>query len=181
MNTTERNKQEDNLPVSSNKLRDVMEKVDEEIEATKKEITSISDRIGKVEKDNDERKKLPELDIEQSLKTIQDSIRQISFDIKTQLEKAGRIIKIQLFPEQDRKLFYKIVFGRWFIILAVMLAIRCLYLWGINRNDNQRIVTLKLIEAQKMNKAWDYMYHHADRKTRRMMDSAVIKSSRTEQ
>jgi hypothetical protein len=40
--------------------------------------------------------------------------------------------QILLFPEQDAKLFYKIVFGRWFLFLVLMLLIINLYKFSVH-------------------------------------------------
>jgi hypothetical protein len=46
--------------------------------------------------------------------------------------------QIQLFPERDAKLFYKIVFGRWFLFLVLMLLIQNLYNFSVHWSDNQK-------------------------------------------
>ena len=43
--------------------------------------------------------------------------------------------QILLFPPQDARLFYKIVFGRWLIWLTVMLVITDLYKLGVHYTD----------------------------------------------
>ncbi|MEO6550860.1 MAG: hypothetical protein ABIN94_22850 [Ferruginibacter sp.] len=53
--------------------------------------------------------------------------------------KVIRQIQILLFPPQDARLFYKIVFGRWLIWLTVMLAITDLYKWGVHYTDLRRL------------------------------------------
>ncbi|MEO7485482.1 MAG: hypothetical protein ABIU77_00190 [Ferruginibacter sp.] len=49
--------------------------------------------------------------------------------------KTIRQLQIILFPPQDARLFYKIVFGRWLIWLTAMLAITNLYKWGMHYTD----------------------------------------------
>ena len=64
---------------------------------------------------------------------------------KRELEQPRKVVRqlqILLFPPQDARLFYKIVFGRWLIWLTVMLAITELYKWGshytdVHQQDNQ--------------------------------------------
>jgi hypothetical protein len=46
--------------------------------------------------------------------------------------------QILLFPEQDAKLFYKIVFGRWFMWLAMMLALVLLFKSAIHYIDTSQ-------------------------------------------
>jgi hypothetical protein len=60
--------------------------------------------------------------------------------------------------EQDRKLFYKVVFGRWLILLAIMLFITNLYKWGVHWSDNQKMIQLEQIGNDRMLRAWGYLY-----------------------
>ena len=53
--------------------------------------------------------------------------------------KVIRQVQILLFPPQDARLFYKIVFGRWLIWLTVMLAITDLYKCGVHYIDLRRL------------------------------------------
>jgi hypothetical protein len=48
--------------------------------------------------------------------------------------------QLLLFPDQDAKLFYKIVFGRWFLFLILMLLITNLYKFSVHWNDNKKEV-----------------------------------------
>ncbi|CAN5316076.1 hypothetical protein BH11BAC5_BH11BAC5_36570 [soil metagenome] len=74
-----------------------------------------------------------------NLQSIEELIRR---DIAVRQQREGeqprkviRQLQILLFPPQDARLFYKIVFGRWLIWLTVMLAITNLYKWGIHYTD----------------------------------------------
>jgi hypothetical protein len=87
-----------------------------------------------------------------------------------------RKIQILLFPEQDAKLFYKIVFGRWFLSLVLMLLIGCLYDFSVHWSDNQKEVWQKELENDRIKRAWFYLYGHEGKAGRRLMDSAYSKS-----
>jgi hypothetical protein len=80
--------------------------------------------------------------------------------------------QILLFPEQDAKLFYKIVFGRWFLFLVLMLLIDNLYNFTIHWSDNQKEVQREELENDRINKAWYYLYDHENKAGKKLMDSA---------
>jgi hypothetical protein len=81
-------------------------------------------------------------------------------------------VQILLFPEQDAKLFYKIVFGRWFLFLVLMLLIDNLYNFTIHWSDNQKEVQREELENDRINKAWYYLYDHENKAGKKLMDSA---------
>jgi hypothetical protein len=82
--------------------------------------------------------------------------------------------QILLFPEQDAKLFYKIVFGRWFMWLATMLALVLLFKSAIHYIDSHRQVMLELEKNDRIRKSWNYLYDQANKKGKRQMDSVFI-------
>jgi hypothetical protein len=88
-----------------------------------------------------------------------------------------RKFQILLFPEQDAKLFYKIVFGRWFLWLVIMLFLANLYKFSIHWSDNRKEVKLQQLENDRTKKAWNYLYHQQGKKIKWLMDSAYIKVS----
>jgi hypothetical protein len=79
--------------------------------------------------------------------------------------------QILLFPEQDAKLFYKIVFGRWFLFLVLMLLITDLYNFSLHWSDNQKEVQRQELENDRAKKAWHFLYGHEGKSGRRLMDS----------
>lgn len=87
-----------------------------------------------------------------------------------------RKIQFLLFPEQDAKLFYKIVFGRWFLYLVLMLSITCLYKFSVHWSDNQEQIQQKELETDRITKAWYYLYNQENKTGKRLMDSAYSKS-----
>lgn len=86
-----------------------------------------------------------------------------------------RKIQFLLFPEQDAKLFYKIVFGRWFLYLVLMLSITCLYKFSVHWSDNQEQIQQKELETDRIKKAWIYLYDREDKAGKRVMESAYSK------
>jgi hypothetical protein len=86
-----------------------------------------------------------------------------------------RKFQILLFPEQDAKLFYKIVFGRWFMWLTVVLCITNLYKWSVHWSDNQKEIKLQQLQTNRIKKAWNYLYFTGGKSMKRLMDSAYNK------
>lgn len=95
--------------------------------------------------------------IKESLKEIKGSNAQLRVFIrslqelinqsKQQDKSIQKSIRILLFPEQDAKLFYKIVFSRWLLYLCLMLAINNIYKWAVNYSNNLK--EIKVVVKQK--------------------------------
>ena len=119
---------------------------------------------------------LEPLDIKPIEAILQKSFLDIKFMIGRQPKSIVRKFQILLFPEQDAKLFYKIVFGRWFLWLAIMIALNNLYSWGIHYSDNSKEIEMRQIQNNKIRKAWEYMYINSDNETKNLMKKAYINS-----
>ncbi|MBT2561699.1 hypothetical protein J7E50_12715 [Pedobacter sp. ISL-68] len=87
-----------------------------------------------------------------------------------------RKFQVLLFPEQDAKLFYKIVFSRWLLWLAVMLLITNIYKFSISYNDNQKEIKIEQIENDRIRKSWNYMYNHNGKAVKLLMEKAYARS-----
>ncbi len=111
---------------------------------------------------------------------IKKGIADMQLAVGNQPKSVIRKIQILLFPEQDAKLFYKIVFGRWFMWLTVMLFITNLYKWSIHWSDNQKEMKQQLLQNDRIKKAWNYLYFQEGKGIRRLMDSAYNKSKNQE-
>ena len=113
--------------------------------------------------------------------SIQEIINKAFTDIKlivaTQQQKT--ILKkyqLLLFPEQDARLFYKIVFGRWFLWLIAMLFLTNLYKFAVHMNDNQSEVNLQLLKNDRLVRSWNYLYSKSDKGTKKLMENAYLHS-----
>jgi hypothetical protein len=107
---------------------------------------------------------------------IKNGVLDIQSTLNNQSQTVPRKFQILLFPEQDAKLFYKIVFGRWFLWLTLMLFITNLYKWSVHYSDNQKEIKLQQLETDKIKKAWNYLYFQEGKTIRRTMDSAYNRS-----
>ncbi|UUW09792.1 hypothetical protein NLG42_03100 [Flavobacterium plurextorum] len=112
------------------------------------------------------------LDIKPIELILQKSFLDIKYMIGRQPKSIVRKFQILLFPEQDAKLFYKIVFGRWFLWLAIMIALNNLYSWGIHYSDNSKEIEMRQIQNDRIRKAWEYMYINSDKETKKLMKKA---------
>lgn len=115
---------------------------------------------------------------ENSLKAI---LKKGIIDLKLMLSTAPKGItkkfQILLFPEQDAKLFYKIVFGRWFMWLAIIVFLYFLYNWAVHWSNNNKEVRMEQLQNDRFTNAWNYLYKQSNKGTRRLMDSAWVKSA----
>lgn len=81
-----------------------------------------------------------------------------------------RKFQVLLFPEQDARLFYKIVFGRWLIWLSVMLLLNNVYKWGVHYTDVQNQIRQAQVKNNQIRKAWDQLYNSSGREVKRKMN-----------
>ncbi|GAA0882177.1 hypothetical protein GCM10009120_07740 [Sphingobacterium siyangense subsp. cladoniae] len=96
--------------------------------------------------------------------------------LERQQQSIVRKFQILLFPEQDAKTFYRIVFGRWLLYLCIMLAINRIYLWGVHHSDNLKAVQVEQLENDRILKSWNYLYNNSGRETKRKMEKAYKES-----
>jgi hypothetical protein len=121
-----------------------------------------------------------QVNVSADTKPIQDIVRKgiadIALTVAARPPSLVRKFQLLLFPEQDAKLFYKIVFGRWFLALVVMLFLTNLYKFGVHWSDNQKMAKLQWLENDRIRKSWNYLYFHHGKEIKRLMDSAYSKA-----
>jgi hypothetical protein len=104
-------------------------------------------------------------------------------DIKTivgnQPKSVVKKFQLLLFPEQDAKLFYKVVFGRWMLWLAIMLALTNLYKFGVNYSNNQKEIKVEQLKNDRIRKSWKNLYFHGDKDIQKQMEKAYGNSRET--
>ncbi len=147
------------------------------IEALITTVNIVGNKIDALKKDDNTAKSVSEtLDIRPIEDILQKGFLDIKYMIGRQPKSIVRKFQILLFPEQDAKLFYKIVFGRWFLWFAIMAAISNLYNFGIHYSDNSKEIELKEIQNDRIRKAWDYMYANNGEETKKLMKRAYLNS-----
>lgn len=121
-----------------------------------------------------------QINVSADTRPIQEIIRKGVTDMKltvgTKPQPVIKKFQILLFPEQDAKLFYKIVFGRWFLFLVIMLFIINLSKWGVHWSDNQKEIQQRQLEDDRIKRAWYYLYEQEGKAGKRLMDSAYSKT-----
>lgn len=147
------------------------------IEALIIAVNIVGNKMDALKKEDNTAKSISEtLDIGPIEAILQKGFLDIKFMIGRQPKSIIRKFQILLFPEQDAKLFYKIVFGRWFLWLVIMLALTNLYNWGINYSDNSKEIEMRQIQNDRIRKAWEYMYINSNKETKKLMKKAYVKS-----
>lgn len=147
------------------------------IEALITAVKNVDNKIDVFKKEHRIEKNVSEqLDIKQIEAILQKGFLDIKYMIGRQPKSIVRKFQILLFPEQDAKLFYKIVFGRWFLWLAIMVALSNLYNWGIHYNDNNKEIEMQQIQNDRIRKAWEYMYDNNNKETKKLMKKAYVNS-----
>lgn len=113
--------------------------------------------------------------------SLQDILKKGFIDLKLMLTAYPKGItkkfQILLFPEQDAKLFYKIVFGRWFMWLVIIVFLNFLYNWAVHWSDNNKQLRIEQLQNDRFTNAWNYLYKQSNKGTRKLMDSAWMKSA----
>ncbi|OQP65843.1 hypothetical protein A3860_14715 [Niastella vici] len=121
-----------------------------------------------------------EVTIHTNTKPIEEILKkaatQMQLIVSGQPKSITKKYQLLLFPEQDANLFYKIVFGRWFMWLAIIVFLRFLYLWAVHWSDNNKQVRMEQLQDDRYTNAWNYLYKGSRKEVRRLMDSAWIKS-----
>ncbi|SNR32549.1 hypothetical protein [Flavobacterium sp. ov086] len=147
------------------------------IEALVIAVNNVGNKIDAFKKEDNTAKSVSEtLDIKAIETILQKGFLDIKFMIGRQPKSIVRKFQILLFPEQDAKLFYKIVFGRWFLWLVIMVALSNLYNWGIHYSDNNKEIEMQQIQNDRIRKAWEYMYINNDKETKKLMKKAYVNS-----
>lgn len=162
--------------------------LNEFVEEQKSHTKSISDLVtavnGLTEKFKQYEEKLDkpkEVTVHTNTKPIEDILKkaatQMQVTVSGQPKSVTKKYQLLLFPEQDAKLFYKIVFGRWFMWLVIMVFLHFLYNWAVQWSDNNKEVRMQQLQNDRFTNAWNYLYKQSNKRTRRLMDSAWIKCS----
>lgn len=140
----------------------------------------ISELIIKVNSFNEKLENLKIIAPPVSTKSFEETLKKVMADTQLTADSQPKVVarkfQILLFPEQDAKLFYKIVFGRWLLWLTIMLFITNLYKFSINWSNNQKEIKLQNLETDRIKKAWNYLYFQEGKNIKRLMDSAYNKS-----
>lgn len=141
-------------------------------------VNNVGDKIDAFKKEYKTEKVVAEpLNVKPMEAILQKGFLDMKFMIAKHPKSITKRFQILLFPEQDAKLFYKIVFGRWFLWLAIMVALSNLYSWGIHYSDNCKEIEIRQIQNDRIRKAWEYMYTNNNKETKKLMVKAYLNSA----
>jgi len=147
------------------KINNMNARILEQTEELTSLIKSMEERLENGVKNN------PHFDATSLEATIKNDFNNLELLINNQPKNVVRKFQILLFPERDANLFYKIVFGRFFLLLMMILLITCLFKWGIHRSDLQKEIQLEELHKERLQKAWDFLYRSKRKITQHLMDS----------
>jgi len=165
-------------------LKEILDEQQKANEINADQVAAIGQLTKKVNSFNDRLENLKIIPPPVSTKPYEEIIRKgitdMQLTVGNQPKSVTRKFQILLFPEQDAKLFYKMVFGRWFSWLVIMLFITNLYKWSIHWSDNQKEIKQQQLQTDRIKKAWNYLYFQEGKTIKRLMDSAYNKSKELE-
>lgn len=161
-------------------LNEFIEKQHQQTQSIK-DLTASNNRLqSKVVELEEKLKTPPVVNVSTDTQPVQEIVKKAVTDMKliaaAQPKSIVKKFQILLFPEQDAKLFYKIVFGRWFMWLVIALFLSLSYEWMIHREDNNKQMIMEAWKNDKIIKAWDYLHSQNNKTLHRLMDSALKKS-----
>jgi outer membrane murein-binding lipoprotein Lpp len=144
-------------------------------------VTAVNALTGKIDELNEKVDRPKPVIVAADTRPVQEIMNKGVADMKiivgTKPQPVIKKFQILLFPERDAKLFYKIVFGRWFLFLVLMLLIANLYNFSIHWSDNQKEVQREELKNDRTSKAWDYLYGHVGKAVKKEMDSAYSRAA----
>ncbi|PSL26444.1 hypothetical protein [Chitinophaga ginsengisoli] len=86
--------------------------------------------------------------------------------------------QVLLFPEQDHKLFYKVVFGRWFLWIIMMVFLNYSYRFFLKWTDDRKEAIIRQLEVDQYRKAWTIYYRQQSKSKKRQLDSIYYNIAR---
>jgi hypothetical protein len=118
----------------------------------------------------------PTIDTNPLKEIFKKAMAEIKLMLLAQPKNASKKIQILLFPEQDAKLFYKIVFGRWFLMILIALFLQLAYQVITQAQQNNKQIEMEEKKSEPVSKAWEYLYNQSSKQFRRQMDTALVKA-----
>jgi hypothetical protein len=109
---------------------------------------------------------------------IRGRLKELKSMLDNQPKSIVRKYQLLLFPERDAHLFYKVVFGRWYLVLLLMVFITRLYSFGIHWADNNRAVGIEQERNIVFRKAWINLYEKKGKSGKLEMDSIFMKMNK---
>jgi hypothetical protein len=144
-------------------------------------VTAVNSLTGKFTQLEEKLDNPKEITVHADTKPVEDILRKATTNMQLIVSGHPKSVtkkyQLLLFPEQDAKLFYKIVFGRWIMWLAIIVFLHFLYNWAVHWSDNKKEVQLQQLQNDRFTDAWSYLYKGCKKDVRKLMDSAWVKSA----
>lgn len=145
-------------------------------------VNSVNDlraKTNKVEEHVANRKEVtPTVDTNPFKEIVKKAVTEIKLMLPAQHKNSSKKIQILLFPEQDAKLFYKIVFGRWFLMVLIALFLQLAYQVITQAQQINKEIKMEEKKNEPVIKAWEYLYNQSSKQLRKQMDTALIKAAK---
>ena len=122
-------------------------------------------------------KTTPTIDTNPFKEMLKKAMAEIKMMLPALPKSTPKKIQILLFPEQDAKLFYKIIFGRWFLMILIALFLQLAYQVITQAQRINMQIEMEEKKSEPIIKAWEYLYNQSNNKFRRVMDTALIKAA----
>lgn len=165
-----------NEPLSNARFQTHIEAFSEDQKAATKALNDtvaainiLTDKTGKIMQHIQDRKPVAPVENNKlATDVIRKEIAEIKLLIKSRPKKVFNWPQINLFPEENPKLFYKAMI----ILLAVTLSLNHLYRFGVRWSDNKRVVEMHKVENRRIHEAWYNFYINSNKSIKRKMDEA---------
>lgn len=180
-NKTKGNSEIDNITFAMHTLAEEVKELNKSMVDVVSTVNHQSGRMSKFEERLSEiNTEPPQFDMKRVEAVVTKRMEEIAVQITSEIKKSRRTYQILLFPPQDAKLFYKIVFGRWFLYFTICLGIINFYEWAVHESNNRTKIEMEeaRFRNERITRAWYYMYTLKNKSLHRQMDSALIKSAR---
>jgi hypothetical protein len=169
---------EEEKPQEGSALNDLLRTVVTRLNSQSTSIDQLITIIKKLEESTGKVQVQPKVNVVVDTKPIEQIVKagllEVKLDIAAPPKAVVKKFQLLLFPEQDARLFYKIVFSRWFMWLAVMFCSLHIYKWAIYRENVSMQLEKEVIQNNEIVKAWQFLYNKNDKRIYRLMDSALV-------
>lgn len=137
-------------------LKEMLEEQKEAAKTSSSIIEAINHLSGKVsgfeEKLQNLKVTAPPIDTKEFRQILSRGLEDISIKLSMRPGTVTKKLQILLFPEQDAKLFYRIIFSRWLLGLMLAFLITNIYSLAVHWTDNQKEIDLRRLESVNSNK-----------------------------
>jgi hypothetical protein len=115
----------------------------------------------------------PPADLRPLEQTVKKALADIQSTIETKPHDVTKKFEILLFPPQDNRLLYKIVFGNWLLYLVIAFAVKLSFNTFNHWLDNQKQIEIEHVRMHPVVQAWDSLYSDAAKPLQLKMDSTL--------